>query len=71
MALFQKWLRCYYQPEMKNLVDHNGRTIWFSGPTGPLVPKSKPAEVWSVPAISCDCYSAQGNNGTGVGVSIG
>ncbi|CAL1531481.1 unnamed protein product, partial [Lymnaea stagnalis] len=35
---FNTWLQCYYQPGMKNLVDHNKRTIWFSGPAGPLVP---------------------------------
>ena len=23
---------------MQNLVDHNGRTIWFSGPPGPMKP---------------------------------
>ena len=24
-----EWLRCYENPEMSNLKDHNGRTIWF------------------------------------------
>ena len=23
------WLRCYENPSMNNLRDHNGRTIWF------------------------------------------
>ncbi len=23
------WLQCYENPNMNNLVDHNGRTIWF------------------------------------------
>lgn len=36
--LFQ-WLQCYDQDGMSNLVDHNGRTIWYSGPAGPLKPK--------------------------------
>ena len=28
------WLRCYENPAMNNLRDHNGRTIWFKvGPT--------------------------------------
>ena len=26
---FKKWLQCYYNPEMRNLVDHDGRTMWF------------------------------------------
>jgi endonuclease VIII-like 1 len=26
---FQSWLKCYCQSEMRNMVDHNGRTIWF------------------------------------------
>lgn len=28
-SLFQKWLQCYNNPEMDNLIDHDGRTIWF------------------------------------------
>ena len=36
---FTKWLQCYYQDGMNNMVDHNGRTIWFKGPAGPMVPK--------------------------------
>ena len=35
---FSNWLQCYYNPSMKNLVDHNSRTIWFTGPAGPMVP---------------------------------
>jgi len=35
---FNNWLRCYYKDGMQNLVDHNGRTIWFSGPPGPMKP---------------------------------
>ncbi|KAK7080768.1 Nei endonuclease VIII-like 1 [Halocaridina rubra] len=38
-AAFRNWLRCYYQDEMKNMVDHNKRTIWFAGEPGKLVPK--------------------------------
>lgn len=36
---FTNWLQCYYKPEMENLVDSNGRTVWFSGPPGKLAPK--------------------------------
>ncbi|XP_042205671.1 endonuclease 8-like 1 isoform X2 [Homarus americanus] len=36
---FRAWLQCYYQDGMKNLVDHNGRTMWFSGEPGRLTPK--------------------------------
>ncbi|XP_077988617.1 endonuclease 8-like 1 [Glandiceps talaboti] len=37
--VFEKWLQCYYQPGMNNVVDSNGRTIWFQGAAGPMVPK--------------------------------
>lgn len=37
-ANFMNWLQCYYQDGMNNLVDHNGRTIWFKGPPGPMKP---------------------------------
>ena len=37
---FSSWLQCYYVDGMKNLKDGNGRTIWFSGEPGPLVPKN-------------------------------
>ncbi|XP_037087239.1 endonuclease 8-like 1 isoform X2 [Pollicipes pollicipes] len=36
---FEAWLQCYHQPGMKNLVDNNGRTIWFAGSPGPRAPK--------------------------------
>lgn len=36
---FRRWLQCYLNPLMSNMVDHNGRTIWFSGEAGPLAPK--------------------------------
>ncbi|XP_045216475.2 endonuclease 8-like 1 [Mercenaria mercenaria] len=36
---FNAWLQCYYQDGMKNIADHNKRTIWYSGPLGPLAPK--------------------------------
>lgn len=26
---FVAWLRCYENPEMNNMKDHNGRTMWF------------------------------------------
>jgi len=35
---FSEWLRCYYVKGMKNLQDHNGRTIWFEGEPGPMAP---------------------------------
>jgi len=35
---FSAWLQCYYVVGMKNLQDHNGRTIWFAGDPGPMVP---------------------------------
>ena len=37
---FNDWLQCYYQDGMNNLVDHNGRTIWFQGPAGPMKPSN-------------------------------
>jgi len=37
---FSSWLQCYYVDGMKNLKDGNGRTIWFSGDPGPMVPKN-------------------------------
>lgn len=36
---FLNWLQCYNQEGMNNIVDHNGRTVWFTGPAGPLKPK--------------------------------
>lgn len=36
---FEKWLRCYQNPDMKCLIDKNKRTIWFDGEPGSLVPK--------------------------------
>ncbi|KAK6179630.1 hypothetical protein SNE40_011944 [Patella caerulea] len=36
---FTAWLQCYYNPGMKNMVDHNKRTIWYTGDAGPMVPK--------------------------------
>ncbi|XP_042864938.1 endonuclease 8-like 1 isoform X2 [Penaeus japonicus] len=36
---FKEWLQCYYQDGMNNMVDHNGRTMWFSGKPGKMVPK--------------------------------
>ena len=28
-SAFMEWLQCYYNPEMRNVVDHDGRTMWF------------------------------------------
>merc|ERR1712086_276832 len=37
-SAFNTWLQCYHKDGMQNLVDHNGRTMWFSGPAGPMKP---------------------------------
>jgi len=37
---FDDWLQCYMQDGMKNLVDRNSRTIWFSGDPGPMKPSN-------------------------------
>lgn len=42
--IFESWLQCYGKSSMKFLVDHNGRTIWFSGSPGPLAPKANRLE---------------------------
>lgn len=42
--VFEEWLRCYYNKAFKNLVDHDGRTIWFQGDPGPLAPRGKSAK---------------------------
>jgi len=44
-AKFKNWLQCYYNPSMKTMVDHNGRTIWFYGAPGPMVPKGGKSHV--------------------------
>ena len=36
--VFENWLQCYSKDGMKNLVDKNGRTIWFYGSPGKLKP---------------------------------
>ncbi|CAL8261893.1 unnamed protein product [Merluccius merluccius] len=38
---FEAWLQCYYVAGMKSTRDHNGRTMWFSGDPGPMVPKER------------------------------
>ncbi|XP_056307640.1 endonuclease 8-like 1 [Danio aesculapii] len=38
-SVLQAWMRCYSVDGMNSLNDHNGRTIWFKGDPGPLVPK--------------------------------
>ncbi|XP_040824668.1 endonuclease 8-like 1 [Ochotona curzoniae] len=38
-AAFRAWLRCYGVPGMSSLQDRHGRTMWFQGDPGPLVPK--------------------------------
>ena len=37
---FSSWLQCYYVEGMNNLQDGNGRTMWFEGDPGPMVPKN-------------------------------
>lgn len=51
-GLFTEWLRCYYKDGMKNVADSNGRTIWFSGPSGPLAPKDRKAKTYRAPAAA-------------------
>ncbi|KAM7396764.1 hypothetical protein PAMP_019779 [Pampus punctatissimus] len=36
---FEAWLQCYYVDGMTSMRDHNGRTMWFKGDPGPMVPK--------------------------------
>nr|XP_020474993.1 endonuclease 8-like 1 isoform X2 [Monopterus albus] len=36
---FATWLQCYSVDGMKSIQDHSGRTIWFKGDPGPMVPK--------------------------------
>ncbi|XP_062847822.1 endonuclease 8-like 1 isoform X2 [Trichomycterus rosablanca] len=38
-SVFQSWLQCYFVDGMKSARDRNGRTIWFKGDPGPMVPK--------------------------------
>lgn len=38
-SVLQAWMRCYSVDGMNSLNDHNGRTIWFKGDPGSLVPK--------------------------------
>ena len=38
LSTFYDWLQCYMKDGMKNLVDHNGRTIWFWSDPGPMKP---------------------------------
>ncbi|XP_064620135.1 endonuclease 8-like 1 [Lineus longissimus] len=40
-SAFNDWLQCYYQPGMNNITDHNSRTMWFKGISGPMAPKEK------------------------------
>ncbi|KAM3869935.1 endonuclease 8-like 1 [Diretmus argenteus] len=37
---FQAWLQCYYVDGMTSVRDQNGRTMWFRGDPGPMVPKA-------------------------------
>nr|KAG5696313.1 hypothetical protein BaRGS_027923 [Batillaria attramentaria] len=39
ISKFSRWLQCYYKPGMKNIADHNKRTMWYQGDPGPLVPR--------------------------------
>merc|ERR1711874_673639 len=33
---FSSWLRCYNVPGMNNMVDNNGRTMWYKGAAGSM-----------------------------------
>ena len=37
---FSSWLRCYNVEGMNHISDSHGRTIWFAGKPGPMVPKN-------------------------------
>ena len=37
---FSSWLQCYSVEGMKHISDHHGRTMWFAGEPGPMVPKN-------------------------------
>ena len=37
---FSSWLQCYNVEGMNNLQDGKGRTMWFEGEPGPMVPKN-------------------------------
>ena len=37
---FSSWLQCYTVEGMKHISDHHGRTMWFAGEPGPMVPKN-------------------------------
>lgn len=37
---FSSWLQCYNVEGMKHISDSHGRTIWFAGKPGPMVPKN-------------------------------
>ena len=37
---FSSWLQCYSIEGMNHISDHKGRTIWFAGKPGPMVPKN-------------------------------
>lgn len=43
-AIFLGWLKCYNKPEMKNMGDHTGRTVFYQGDPGPMVPKGRPSK---------------------------
>ncbi|XP_067235374.1 endonuclease 8-like 1 [Chanodichthys erythropterus] len=38
-SVLQAWMQCYSVDGMNSISDHNGRTIWFKGDPGPMVPK--------------------------------
>ncbi|KAK2867340.1 hypothetical protein Q8A67_025457 [Cirrhinus molitorella] len=37
-SVLQAWMQCYCVEGMNSLSDHNGRTVWFKGDPGPMVP---------------------------------
>ncbi|KAK2154008.1 hypothetical protein LSH36_279g02070 [Paralvinella palmiformis] len=36
---FITWLKCYNNINMNHISDHNRRTVWFAGDSGPMVPR--------------------------------
>lgn len=38
---FTEWLQCYNKAGMKNMADHNKRTMWYHGDPGPMTPSNQ------------------------------
>ena len=50
----ESWLRCYENPSMNNLRDHNGRTIWFKvQPLITFAPCTTPHMSYGIMIVGC------------------